>query len=31
MKNTDILYWVGTMNTIKQQPDKIILKELIDV
>ena len=29
MKNTDMLYWVGTMNTIKQQAEKIILNELI--
>lgn len=29
MKNTDMLYWVGTMNTIKQQAEEIILKELI--
>lgn len=31
MKNTDILYWAGTMNAIKQQAEKIILKELIYV
>lgn len=31
MENTDILYWVGTMNAIKQQAEKIILKELIYV
>lgn len=31
MKNTDMLYWVGTMNAIKQQAEKIILKELIYV
>ena len=31
MKNTDMLYWVGTMNTIKQQAEEIILKELIYV
>ena len=29
MKNTDMLYWVGTMNAIKQQAEEIILKELI--
>ncbi len=29
MKNTDMLYWVGTMNAIKQQAEKIILNELI--
>ena len=28
-KNTDMLYWVGTMNAIKQQAEEIILKELI--
>ena len=31
MKNTDILYWVGTMNAIKQQAEEIILNELIYV
>ena len=31
MKNTDILYWVGTMNTIKNQAEEIVLKELIYV
>ena len=31
MKNTDMLYWVGTMNVIKQQAEEIILKELIYV
>ena len=29
MKNTDMLYWVGTMNAIKQQAEEVILKELI--
>jgi len=29
MKNTNMLYWVGTMNAIKQQAEEIILKELI--
>ena len=29
MKNTDMLYWIGTMNTIKQQAEEIILNELI--
>ena len=29
MKNTDMLYWVETMNTIKQQFEEIILNELI--
>ena len=28
MKNTDILYWVGTMNSIKSQAEEIIYKEL---
>ena len=31
MKNTDMLYWVGTMNAIRQQAEKIILNELIYV
>ena len=31
IKNTDMLYWVGTMNAIKQQAEEIILKELIYV
>ena len=31
MKNTDMLYWVGTMNTIKSQAEEIVLKELIYV
>lgn len=31
MKNTDMLYWVGTMNAIKQQAEEIRLKELIYV
>ena len=31
MKNTDMLYWLGTMNTIKQQAEEIILNELIYV
>lgn len=31
MKNTDMLYWVETMNIIKHQADEIILKELIYV
>ena len=29
MKNTDMLYWIGTMNTIKQQAEEIVLNELI--
>ena len=31
MKNTDMLYWVGIMNTIKSQVEEIVLKELIYV
>ena len=31
MKNTDPLYWVGTMNAIKGQAEEIVLKELIFV
>lgn len=31
MKNTDMLYWVGTMNAIKNQAKEIVLKELIYV
>ena len=31
MKNTDMLYWVGTMNVIKQQAEESILDELIYV
>ena len=31
MKNTDMLYWGGTMNAIKQQEEEIILNELIYV
>lgn len=29
MKNTDMLYWVGRMNSIKQQAEEIVLNELI--
>lgn len=29
MKNTDMLYWIGTMNSIKAQAEEIIYKELI--
>ena len=29
MKDTDVLYWVGTMNTIKNQAEEIICNELI--
>ena len=31
MKNTNPLYWVGTMNAIKNQTEEIVLKELIYV
>ena len=31
IKNTDMLYWVGTMNAIKNQAEEIVLKELIYV
>ena len=31
MKNTDMLYWVGTMNVIKQQAEEIVINELIYV
>ena len=31
MKNTDMLYWVGTMNFIKAQAEEIIYNELIYV
>ena len=31
LKNTDILYWVGTMNAIKNQAEEIIFNELIYV
>ena len=31
MKNTDMLYWVGTMNYIKAQAEEIVYKELIYV
>ena len=29
MKNTDMLYWVGTMNAIKAQAEEIVFSELI--
>lgn len=29
MKNTDVLYWAGTMNSIKAQAEEIVFKELI--
>lgn len=28
-KNTDMLYWIGTMNSIKSQAEEIVLSELI--
>ncbi len=31
MKNTDILYWVGTMNSIKSQAEEIVFSEIIYV
>lgn len=31
MKDTDMLYWVGTMNSIKVQAEEIVLNELIYV
>ena len=31
MKNTDMLYWIGTMNSIKAQAEEIIYNELIYV
>ena len=31
MKNTDMLYWGGTMNSIKNQAEEIVLKEIIDL
>lgn len=31
MKNTDMLYWVGTMNSIKAQVEEIVFSELIYV
>ena len=31
MKNKDMLYWVGTMNSIKAQAEEIVYKELIFV
>ena len=29
MKNTDMLYWVGTMNSIKAEVEEIVLNEII--
>ena len=31
IKNTDMLYWVGTMNSIKSQAEEIVFNELIYV
>ena len=31
MKNTNMLYWVGTMNAIKAQAEEIVINELIYV
>lgn len=31
LKDTDILYWVGTMNAIKNQAEEIVISELIYV
>lgn len=31
MKNTDMFYWVGTMNSIKVQAEEIVFSELIYV
>ena len=31
LKNTEMLYWVGTMNAIKNQAEEIVLNELIYV
>ena len=31
MKNSDMLYWVGTMNSIKAQAEEIVFRELIYV
>ena len=31
MKDTDILYWVGTMNAIKNQAEGLVISELIYV
>ena len=29
IKNTDVLYWIGTMNEIKNQAEEIVFNELI--
>lgn len=31
MKNSDPLKWVGIMNTIKNQAEEIVIKELINI
>ena len=31
MKNTDMLYWIGTMNSIKAQAEEIVFSEIIYV
>lgn len=31
MKNTDMLYWIGTMNSIKAQSEEIVFSELVYV
>lgn len=31
MKNTDVLYWSGTMNSIKEQAEEIVFSEFIYV
>lgn len=31
MKNTDVLYWIETMNAIKNQAEEIVFNELISV
>ena len=31
MKDTDILYWVGTMNAIKNQAEELVISEFIYV
>ncbi|MDE5830887.1 MAG: TnpV protein [Clostridia bacterium] len=31
IKNTDMLYWGGTMNSIKNQAEEVIYKELVYV
>lgn len=29
MKNTDMFYWIGTMNSIKAQAEELVFYELI--